>query len=113
MRDHDAATTPRRAAEACGSRRSADDHVGARKTLGILGFPRRARWLYNAIRLPLVNGVPTGDYEDFVTGFMVDYGLVWGPPVGVALVSDGSLLVSDDGSNAIWRVAVHRQIAAR
>jgi glucose/arabinose dehydrogenase len=60
---------------------------------------------YKVIRVPLVNGVPTGDYQDFVTGFVVDYGHVWGRPVGVALASDGALLVSDDGSNAIWRVA--------
>jgi len=29
---------------------------------------------------------------------------VWGRPVGVAVAKDGSLLVSDDGSNTIWRV---------
>jgi glucose/arabinose dehydrogenase len=60
---------------------------------------------YKVIRVPLRNGVPTGEYEDFVTGFVVDYGQVWGRPVGVTLAPDGSLLVSDDGSNAIWRVA--------
>jgi glucose/arabinose dehydrogenase len=60
---------------------------------------------YKVIRVPLVDGAPTGDYEDFLTGFVVDYGHVWGRPAGVTLASDGSLLVSDDGSNAIWRVA--------
>jgi glucose/arabinose dehydrogenase len=60
---------------------------------------------YKVIRVPLVNGAPTGEYQDFLTGFVVDYGHVWGRPVGVTLASDGSLLVSDDGSNAIWRVA--------
>jgi len=60
---------------------------------------------YKVIRVPLTNGVPTGEYEDFVTGFVIDYGHVWGRPVGVTLASDGSLLVSDDGSNSIWRVA--------
>jgi glucose/arabinose dehydrogenase len=60
---------------------------------------------YKVIRVPLKNGAPTGEYEDFLTGFVIDYGHVWGRPVGVTQASDGSLLVSDDGSNAIWRVA--------
>jgi glucose/arabinose dehydrogenase len=57
------------------------------------------------IRVPLKNGTPTGEYEDFLTGFVVDAGHVWGRPVGVAVARDGALLVSDDGSNAIWRVS--------
>jgi len=40
----------------------------------------------------------------FLSGFVVDEGHVWERPVGVTLASDGSLLVSNDGSNAIWRV---------
>jgi glucose/arabinose dehydrogenase len=60
---------------------------------------------YKVIRVPLRNGAPTGEYEDFLTGFVVDEGQVWGRPVGVAMAQDGALLVSDDGSNAIWRVA--------
>jgi glucose/arabinose dehydrogenase len=60
---------------------------------------------YKVIRVPLKNGAPTGEYEDFLTGFVVDDGHVWGRPVGVAMAQDGALLVSDDGSNAIWRVA--------
>jgi glucose/arabinose dehydrogenase len=57
------------------------------------------------IRVPLKNGVPTGEYEDFLTGFVVDAAQVWGRPVGVAVARDGALLVSDDGSNTIWRVS--------
>jgi glucose/arabinose dehydrogenase len=60
---------------------------------------------YKVIRVPLRNGVPTGEYEDFVTGFVVDEDHVWGRPVGVTMAQDGALLVSDDGSNAIWRIA--------
>ena len=60
---------------------------------------------YKVIRAPLKNGAPTGEYEDFLTGFVVDAGQVWGRPVGVAMASDGALLVSDDGSNSIWRVS--------
>jgi glucose/arabinose dehydrogenase len=60
---------------------------------------------YKVIRVPLKNGAATGEYEDFLTGFVTIDGHVWGRPVGVAVASDGALLVSDDGSNAIWRVS--------
>ena len=46
----------------------------------------------------------TGEYEDFLTGFTVGDGNVWGRPVGVTVGKDGSLFVSDDGSNSIWHV---------
>jgi len=60
---------------------------------------------YEVIRVPLVNGHATGVYEDFVTGFVTPDGSVWGRPVGVAVAPDGSLMVTDDGSNSIWRVS--------
>ena len=59
---------------------------------------------YKVIRVPLEAGAATGEYEDFLTGFVTAEGQVWGRPVGVAIASDGALLVSDDGSNTIWRV---------
>ncbi len=59
---------------------------------------------YEVIRVPLVNGHPSGVYEDFVTGFVTSDGQVWGRPVGVAVAPDGSLMVTDDGSKSIWRV---------
>ena len=51
------------------------------------------------------DGKPTGEYEDFLVGFVGDDKNVWGRPVGVAVTHDGSLLVSDDGSGSIWRVS--------
>ncbi len=61
---------------------------------------------YEVIRVPLHGtGKASGEYEDFVTGFVVDNGHVWGRPVGVTVAGDGSLLVTDDGSNSIWRVS--------
>lgn len=60
---------------------------------------------YKVIRVPLRDGEATGEYEDFLTGFVTEDGQVWGRPVGVAVASDGALLVSDDGANAIWRVS--------
>ena len=50
------------------------------------------------------DGVPTGAYEDFMTGFVVDAEHTWGRPVGVAVLHDGSLLVSEDGNGTVWRV---------
>jgi glucose/arabinose dehydrogenase len=66
---------------------------------------RSRRTGYKVIRLPLHDGVPTREYEDFMTGFVTPQGKVWGRPVGVAMAPDGSLLVSDDASNSIWRVS--------
>ena len=67
---------------------------------------RAQRAGYEVIRLPMRNGHATGEYEDFLTGFTVGNGDgdVWGRPVGVAVANDGSLFVSDDGSNSIWHV---------
>jgi glucose/arabinose dehydrogenase len=61
---------------------------------------------YEVIRVPLHQTEhATGEYEDFLTGFVVDNEHVWGRPVGVAVAPDGSLLVADDASNAIWRIS--------
>jgi glucose/arabinose dehydrogenase len=66
---------------------------------------RSSRTGYEVIFVPLKYGRATGEYEDFVTGFVTPEGDVWGRPVGVAVAIDGSLLISDDGSNSIWRVS--------
>ena len=55
--------------------------------------------------MPLKDGRATGEYQDFLTGFVTADGEVWGRPVGVAVAPDGSLLVTDDGGNCIWRVS--------
>jgi glucose/arabinose dehydrogenase len=65
---------------------------------------RQKRAGYEVIRAPLENGKATGEYEDFLTGFVTADGRVWGRPVGVAVAQDGSLFVSDDGSKSIWHV---------
>jgi glucose/arabinose dehydrogenase len=66
---------------------------------------RSKRTGYKVIRIRLKDGVPTGEYEDFVTGFVVDDKEVWGRPVGVAVAHDGALLFSEDGNGTIWRVS--------
>jgi glucose/arabinose dehydrogenase len=66
---------------------------------------RATRTGYKIIRAIVKDGVPTGEYEDFVTGFVIDDTSVWGRPVGVAQARDGSLLFSEDGNGTIWRVS--------
>jgi glucose/arabinose dehydrogenase len=65
---------------------------------------RTRRTGYKVIRVPTKDGRATGEYIDFMTGFVTPEGDVWGRPVGVAVSREGSLLVSDDGGNRIWRV---------
>jgi glucose/arabinose dehydrogenase len=60
---------------------------------------------YEVIRIPLRDGHATGEYQDFLTGFVTADGQVWGRPVGVAVAQDGSVMVTDDGSNSIWRIS--------
>jgi glucose/arabinose dehydrogenase len=66
---------------------------------------RATRTGYKIIRAIVQNGVPTGEYEDFVTGFVVNDTSVWGRPVGVAQAKDGALIFSEDGNGTIWRVS--------
>jgi glucose/arabinose dehydrogenase len=66
---------------------------------------RSPRAGYELIRVPLhQTGHASGEYEEFLTGFVVDDDNVWGRPVGVTTAPDGSLLVSDDASGSIWRL---------
>jgi glucose/arabinose dehydrogenase len=75
----------------------------------IVGFHgswnRSLRTGYKLVRLHMMNGEPTGDYEDFLTGFVVDDAHVWGRPVATAELADGSLLMSEDGNNVIYRIS--------
>lgn len=56
--------------------------------------------------IPFANGKPSGPVRDFMTGWMVspDSKDVWGRPVAIMQMTDGSLLVSDDGGKKIWRI---------
>jgi glucose/arabinose dehydrogenase len=57
--------------------------------------------------LPFKNGKPSGPVREFLTGWMLgpDKKEVWGRPVGLLLLPDGSMLVSEDGGNKVWRVS--------
>lgn len=70
------------------------------------GSWNRARRVgYKVIRVPMRDGKATGEFEDFLTGFVTKEGDVWGRPAGVAVAKDGSLMVTDDASGTIWRIA--------
>jgi glucose/arabinose dehydrogenase len=60
---------------------------------------------YEIISIPMKDGHATGEYDDFLTGFVTKDGQVWGRPVGVTVGNDGSLFVVDDGSRSVWRVS--------
>src|SRR5258706_8675194 len=66
---------------------------------------RDKRTGYKVVRL-LFDGSsqPTGEYEDFITGFVVSDTEVWGRPVAVAVANDSSLFVTEDANGTIWRV---------
>jgi glucose/arabinose dehydrogenase/cytochrome c2 len=66
---------------------------------------RSSRTGYKVVRVRVKDGVPTGEYDDFLTGFVVDNRSVWGRPVGVAVARDGALLVTDDGGSVVWRIS--------
>jgi glucose/arabinose dehydrogenase len=65
---------------------------------------REFRTGYKVIRALMEDGKPTGVYEDFMTGFVLDEERVWGRPTGLAVSQDGALLVSDDANGTIFRV---------
>ncbi len=67
---------------------------------------RSKRVGYSVVFIPFKGGKPAGAPEDFLGGWMTDAGQreVWGRPVGVTQLNDGSLLVSEDGNNKIWHV---------
>jgi glucose/arabinose dehydrogenase/cytochrome c2 len=66
---------------------------------------RAFRTGHKVVRVRMKNGVPTGEYDDFLVGFIVDDGNAWGRPVALMVNNDGSLLLTDDGANLVYRIA--------
>lgn len=60
---------------------------------------------HELVRVPLTKGKSNGVYEDFMTGMIAPDGNAWGRVTGVAVGKDGSLYVTDDGSNSIWKIS--------
>ena len=76
--------------------------------LAFHGSSNRSKRLgYSVAFVPFKNGKPAGPARDFVSGWMMgeDQKEVWGRPAAVLEMKDGSLLVSDDGSNKVWRIS--------
>ena len=75
--------------------------------IALRGSSGRAKRVgYSMVFQPFKGGQPVGQPEPFLTGFMLgeDVKEVWGRPVGVLQLADGSLLLSEDGNNKIWRI---------
>jgi glucose/arabinose dehydrogenase/cytochrome c2 len=66
---------------------------------------RSLRTGYKLVRVHMKNNLPSGDYEDFLTGFIVDNESVWGRPVATTELADGSILMSEDGGGVIFRIS--------
>lgn len=66
---------------------------------------RALRTGHKIVRIKLKNGAPTGEYQDFVTGLVLDNQAVLGRPSGIAVLKDGSLLFTDDVGGRLWRVS--------
>jgi len=68
---------------------------------------RSERVGYNISFIPFKDGKPTSGPQDFLTGWRIspDKRQVWGRPVGLLQLPDGSLLVSDDGGKKLWRIS--------
>lgn len=69
---------------------------------------RAFRTGHKVVRLPMEDGVPTGEYIDFLVGFIAADGSPWGRPVAITVAQDGSLLLSDDGANLVYRISYTR-----
>jgi glucose/arabinose dehydrogenase len=67
---------------------------------------------YKVVFVPFRGGRPSGPPIDFLTGFHGSDGKTRGRPVGVTVDPRGALIVADDLSNTIWRVAPLRRSPA-
>lgn len=81
------------------------DYVGDAFVTFHGSWNRSLRTGYKLVRVRMKNGEPTGEYQDFLTGFIVDDTSVWGRPVATVELGDGSLLLSEDGNNVIYRIS--------
>jgi glucose/arabinose dehydrogenase/cytochrome c2 len=69
---------------------------------------RAFRTGHKVVQVVMKDGKPTGEYKDFMTGFITEDGNAWARPVGAAVAKDGSLLISDDGANLVYRISTSK-----
>jgi glucose/arabinose dehydrogenase len=65
---------------------------------------------YKVVFVPFEDGKPAGKAQDFLTGFIVDpkRNEVRGRSVGIVILPDGAMLLTDDKTNTIWRIAADK-----
>lgn len=81
-------------------------HFGPGAFIGQHGsWNRKPRSGYMVIFVPFVNGMPSGEPQTILDGFLSG-DIARGRPVGVLLDQSGGLLVADDVGNRIWRVTL-------
>lgn len=91
-----------------GSSAFPDEYVGDGFAVFHGSWNRAFRTGHKVVRVLIENGKPTGAYEDFMVGMITGNGSPWGRPVGAAVAKDGSLLISDDGANVVYRISYTR-----
>jgi glucose/arabinose dehydrogenase len=69
---------------------------------------RADRTGHKVVRVVMKNGVPTGEYVDFLVGFITPDGKPWGRPSYITAMNDGSLLFGDDDGDVIYRISYAR-----
>ncbi len=84
------------------------DYVGDGFAVLHGSWNRAFRTGHKIVRVRMHDGTPTGEYDDFLVGFIVDDGNAWGRPVAVTEATDGSLLLTDDGANLVYRISYSR-----
>jgi glucose/arabinose dehydrogenase len=85
-----------------------DEYVGDGFAVFHGSWNKARRTGHKIVRLPMRDGVPTGEYVDFLVGFVTADGRPWARPASVTQASDGSLLMSDDDGNVIYRISYAR-----
>ncbi len=66
---------------------------------------RAGRTGYKVVRVSIQDGALSAEYEDFLTGFVIDKTRVWGRPAGIAEGRDGAIYVTEDVGGTVWRAA--------
>jgi glucose/arabinose dehydrogenase len=82
-----------------------DEYIGDGFAVFHGSWNKSARTGHKVVRVPMDNGVPSGEYVDFLVGFVTADGEPWARPASVTQAPDGSLLLSEDGNNVIYRIS--------
>ncbi|MEO8309382.1 MAG: PQQ-dependent sugar dehydrogenase [Pseudomonadota bacterium] len=92
-----------------GSSAFPNEYVGQAFAVLHGSWNRAFRTGHKIVTLPMKGNAPTGEYVDFLTGFIADDGNAWGRPVAIVQMADGSMLLSDDGANLIYRISYSKE----